>query len=336
MPSSFSAPEDSAQARADMVRAVDGQNAVGPAYSLRRGHYRDFEHDWTWRKPDTGFWRILVGQEARSKAPNARLYLEEAGTSIYMHAGSGGNSGLSLNDFASSLKTELEAMGVSVRAQRQVALGDSSGLILVGNATLQNGAQAEYRALAAVGADGTTLRADAWGGIDAMKQHHAMVEAAMTSFRFHPDSTPTSSDGQVFRDVRMGFSLRMEADWRRTTKTPSTLAGIGSATEWKNGQREVFILSLCALEANHDQEWFFDFMEQRVRENFGNSIAGEPDKSVIEMAGEPARKLVWKRGLQKRLYAYLVRRDATLYMVMGSNLTSAEAGALPERFEFID
>ena len=48
-----------------LLEKNDRQNIVGLGYSLRNGIYRDFERRVMWTKPH-GFWRVLLGDEARA------------------------------------------------------------------------------------------------------------------------------------------------------------------------------------------------------------------------------------------------------------------------------
>lgn len=331
----FLAQAEADKARAELAQAPDTQNAVGASYSLRRGLYRDFEHKWTWRAPKAGFWRIEVGQEARSMQADARMSAEEAGTSIYLRASSGSSGQTSLKGYADQVQGALTMMGVTVTGRKSIKLGDRDGMVLVGDASLRNGAKAQYRALAALGPDNIGLRVDSWGIVEQMKKHTDMVDEALSGFRFEPSLETIGRDGDVFRDFRMGYTLELGSRWSWEEKTPSSMVGLGSAMQWKSGRSEVFVLSLCALDANHDEEWFFDFMEQRVRENLGALIAGDPKKSTVTVAGESARELVWKTG-SAQIYAYLVRRDYTLYMIMGSNLSDGDAEWMRTKFAFLD
>src|SRR5262249_36320956 len=62
----------------------DVQNAVGPAYALRCGVYRDFDAGVTWRKP--AGWpslRLYVGPAARKRNQDSSLYFEDPESGIY-------------------------------------------------------------------------------------------------------------------------------------------------------------------------------------------------------------------------------------------------------------
>lgn len=329
--------EAAAAAQQELAAEPDHQNAVGADHALRRGLYRDFQGKWTWRKP-AGFWRIQAGQAgqaARAVNADASLYAHEPAQGLHLMAIAEDASGTDLASYVAAARGAMALnLGTAPSEPVPLRLGAVDALAFDIRAATEP-LPLHYRVVGAVH-DGTALQILLWGDAAHTKQHQATMAAAIDGFRFEPGLAPVTRDGSVYRDWQMGFAFELGPDaWETKDDTPAAIAGIARMITWRRGSDSMMVWSLYNPETERDSGWFFDFLEQRLREAFGKLTIGEPTRKDITVAGAPGRSLVWT-SLSGRIHAYLVRRDQMTYALVGTGLSSEDAAALPGRFQFLD
>lgn len=325
--------QEADQLRGALEAEPDRQHEVGEGFSLRRGLYRNFADKWTWRKP-AGFWRIQVGQSARERNPDASLFAHEPAKDLSVMVISEPTE-MDTASYTAAVRDDMALRLDSTPTEpNERALGEVHALIFDIDRAMRSG-PVRHRVVTAVH-QGTGLQILVWGAATRMQTQAKDVDAVIDGFRFVPDLQAVNQHARTYRDWRMGYSFDPGSNgWHRQDETVASIASIAAHVSWRKGSSAMQVLALSIPDPQRDRAWSFDFLEQRVREALGTRTRGEPTRADVIVAGEPGRRLTWKR-LFSRVDVYLARRDQTVYAILGVGLDSDAAAALPTRFDFLD
>lgn len=311
--------------RSELLAAPDQQDAVGSAFSLRTGVFRDYAHGVQWTKPK-GFWELSVGQEVREINPGAQLYGRYSNSALHiMLMVDESPTDLDATDYHDScVRNVQERLGLEVKEGAQKSRIGSGAALLSNGRTSTGGIDLGYRVVSSVqGKRGVQLHI--WGVASGMDEHAAAATQAAEALEIHARLPPNEVRKGVYLDHRLGFSMKVDRKHRYTDATPAELAGIGSYPTWGvDGADWIGVLALRAIEAGRDQEWSMNLMEDRIRDSFSKIVkSGVAKKEETTLVGMPARHLSWTaNGI--RLDAYLVRRHQTIYALAA---TDADGGS---------
>ncbi len=300
--------------RNELLAAPDEQDAVGSAFSLRAGIFRDYEHGVVWKKPK-GFWEVSVGQEVREINPIAQLYARYLNSAMHiMVVAETGTATLSANAYHESCFAGVQA---NLKMERLGAVKSSrigSCMALQTDATTTTGGvELSYRVVTAVlGQQGVQLHI--WGESTGMREHATAADQAAKTLELHASLPPDEMRKGIYMDHRLGFSMKLDRKYKYHDTTPKELAGIGSYPTWGvDGADWVGVLAIRAIEAGRDREWSMNQMEERIRDSFAKIVSGaQHETEETTLLGQPARHLTWKTTAL-RLDAYLIRRHQTIY-----------------------
>ncbi len=306
--------------RRELLAAPDQQDVVGSAFSLRSGVFRDYEYGLQWAKPK-GFWELSVGQEVRAINPRALLYGRYSNSALHILLIA--DDSIAEVDASSyherSVMSVQQRLGLDVTKSKQKSRIGSGAALLSDGKTTTGGIDLGYRIVtAASGKRGVQLHI--WGVATSMKEHALAAALAARALELHPRLPASEMRKGVYLDHRLGFSMKLDREYRYTDSTPAELAGIGSYPTWGvDGKDWIGVLALRAIEAGRDREWSMNLMEDRIRESFSKIVkSGIAKKEEVTLVGMPARHLSWTAN-GMRLDAYLVRRHQTIYALAATD-----------------
>jgi hypothetical protein len=333
--------EPAVRALAAQLHALpDPQNKVGPGFALRRGVWRDFEHGLTWQKPTKladphqGFWRVSAGEQARAFNPDASLVIEDPVSGLF---------GMLIVESAGDMTAQdyHELVTGRVFADRSTArtspleLGAALAQSTIGRKT-EAGLELSYQMVTTVHT-GLAVQFAFWGVPQAMQENAAVISKALAGLSFHKRLLRTEALADRYVDHRFGFSYRpISPAWTRTDLTPAELREIGTVLSFQREKAHLLMVSICALDAGQDEEWFLRFIEETMRRKMAGLPLGAPQRDQIALAGETWERLRWRGGFEAD--AHLVMRDKTFYALMSfTDKRGASVPAGAERgFAFLD
>ncbi len=330
----FLADEENAALRAEMSQGPDNQNRVGTDFSLRRGVYRDFAHGLVWHKP-AGFWRIAVGQQARTSNKAASLFIEEAALGIFGLLIIEPSTGLTGPAYHALVQKaafpgvpELKTQDIKVDgkpANKSEALREINGIKL------------RYQALSWVHGR-HAFQFLFWGIPEAMQSATKAIDAARSGLRL-PGRTlrAEANEGATHLDHRFGYRFSPPKEgWSMTDLTPPELRSIGQVLDWKKGNKHVLLVSVCALEPGQDRDWFLTLASQIMQSNMKGLSVIAPTRSTLEHAGIQWDHLAW-RGSGKA-DALLATRDKTFFAIMSASdfFVGLDLKKVVSGFSFLD
>lgn len=281
---------------AELERAPDTQSAVGPAYSLRRGVYRSFEHGFTWTKPATSMWRITAGDAA--KADGAEVKFDEPARNLYGSITVVDNPGEPEAFHAS----QVAAFEGTKSAPVTFALGTATARVTTLDTTFQ-GQPMRYSILTTA-AGNTGIQMMVWGARTDLKQHAGAVDAALRGFRF--STTPAIEKDGEHRDHRLGFAVKVPASYRFTDAATAQQSADRSVVIWERGSAG---LGAFAIHMSiSDENWLFGYVEQMVRDQLGKFVTGTATRTELTIDGRRVRRLVWSQ-----LELHMMVRDEVVY-----------------------
>jgi len=290
----------------------DPQNRVGSSYSLRRGIYQDFAHGLSWTKPE-GFWRLRVGDEARTLEQAALLSVEHPATGIW---------GMLLQTAAPA--DGPEAYHQAVRGQlagaattatpRPQAAGAATALVSELRSTALD-VPFVYR-LATVVHGPRAYQLVLWGTPANVAAAGAELDAAIAGWSFTAAGLPmvTSTPGR-YQDHRLGWSLTLpDKPWTFTDLTGDGVRALGSTVQWQHEEVTIMISSLCAVQEGQDERWYVDQLTRIYADHLGGALSDRAERREATIDGEPALHLRW-RG-RDSVDAYVTTRDKTIYALL--------------------
>jgi hypothetical protein len=333
------APEARAALATELAALPDVQNAVGPDFSLRRGTYRDFANNITWKMPPGAF-RLQVGPTARAVQPSALLVLEEAGTGIgalLMSEAADGLDGPAYHLVQTASRYEAKksrapkarpfSVGGNVPALTTTGPTTTAGLPMVEQMVTWVDKQKAYQLIM-------------WGPRPAAEQVLARFADLLKGLNVTP-ITPTSTRGQTYSDLRMGYSYQPAelpgGAWVRQNVTPKEIAAIGTTVEWKNTLYSLAILGLFAMDSQLDEENLISRFTPS-REGLSAVLSAKPTTDSLD--GITGKRL--SSGLLKRQGETIVviRRDGTFFGIVMSALTgtlqASDLAAMKAGFHVLD
>ncbi|HYU16833.1 MAG TPA: hypothetical protein VEL05_12195, partial [Candidatus Acidoferrum sp.] len=264
-------PDRIDEVRAELARLPDPENVVGPGFSLRRGVYRSFEHDFRWKKPST-LWRLKTGDAARADNPAAALVFTDVARGLMGLVIVEDKVGSS-EEYHRRVAAELVG-DASLRSSPR-PLGREVGQTFVQDFQLEG--MPFNRRVVTVADRGRGYRLVVWGAAELMGREQSAVEDAIDGFALEELDGETSSPRRHI-DNRLGFALDLpEGSWTRKDMTPDGVRGVGAVTAWESGHEMIMTVAMCTPARN--DEWFLDFMEQMMRDRAPGLFSGRAERS---------------------------------------------------------
>ncbi len=333
--------EDLARLERDLDAMPDSQNRVGTTYSLRRGIYRDFASNLTWTKPE-GYWRVLVGEEARAENEDATLHLEEPALGIFGLLIIEPSFGVEDLDFHRLIQENTFGADHAIMGEepRAVTLGKEKGLTSVAN--LDFGAyEIEYHVVTVTN-EAVAVQLLLYGLPGNLAAASGSVNAAIAGLRF-TDLEPVTETEQRYRDERLGFEFRPpSSDWRRSDRTPEPLRSVSSFMAWTNeDDATIQVMTICALGEGQDEVWFQELVETMARGNLERLDEEIRDSSPTTgrgtLAGLPCRVLRWEPASGTIDILHLLR-DRTFYgvLIAGPSEADLDVSAIAKGLRLLD
>jgi len=313
-------PEERQALAAKLAQLPDVQNAVGPDYSLRRGIYRDFASNLTWRMPPGAF-ELQVGPAARTTNPKTRVIIEEAGTGIgalLISQARGENDGPSYHDLATKGRYAT-TKGRPARTRPLELAGGVPALTTIGDTTTVDLPMVEQIVTWVDRHQAHQLIL--WGPRPAAEQVLARLTQLVAGLE--PGAIAAMKvDGQTYTDVRLGFSYRPPelpgGPWTRVDDTPKEIARIVTAIEWKNSLYSIAIFGLCDESRQTEEGFIAKLAGKRSRLSTSkidtDTLDGISGKRLAPDLYSPAEQIV------------AIRRDRTFFGLVMRGLS----GSLPE------
>jgi hypothetical protein len=307
----FMSEEKAAALGRELQRGVDPENRVGPGHCLRRGIYRDFDKGFSWRKPD-GYWRVLVGDEARMRNEDAVLFLEEPAAGLVGLVITEPAGEFSVQDYHKAVATNM--FGEDHAKPAKMTLDGVEALSTEARLSVSE-LELAYRVVTTMH-NGHAFQFLVYGVPGNMEASSAAVDALIKGVRFPRGVAKTSTKSNVFADHRLGFSLRVpDATWRHADRTPKWIAPMASLHRWRSDDDEILALSICAVQEGQNATWFAGFIEKLLADRLGGLVESGTTKSKSTLGGLPCDVLSakWKGG---SFDTYLLMRDRTFYALM--------------------
>lgn len=296
----------------------DTQSAIGPAFSLRGGVYRNFDTGWQWKKP-TGVWRITTGDEVRAVNASAEVALYEPSKFLY---------GLVMPQRGATSADEFHALAVAANPGTKVSerrVGRAHVTVIdsaVGAATFRWN-------VATLVEDGFGLQIMFWGQKVDMDAHRTLIDEAIAGFAIGKLEAQTTEGGELI-DHRFGFAVRSPGPgYRMQDQTPSGIDAIAKMMMWTRGSSMFGTLAVYfpSTQGTPDDKWLLDFLEQTLRDRMGKSNLPRATRSETTMAGVRGRSLSWPGGMA----VHVILRDGTAYGLLTSGDTVG-----PKDFRLLD
>ena len=299
----------------DLLSAPDPQSAFERHVSLIHGVVRDFENDFTWTKPK-GFWRILVGDQAKALDSRAVLVATELLSGIRARLCVERSRGLSAEDWM-RMRLGIES------AVLPVSMGDLSGV-----RTPDQGAG--FIAVAIRGKQALVFQVSG--------SHAADANAALRGLHLAAESQMAldiAQDG-TFSDRRLGFSFLPPEGLSQAGSGLNPGAVLRSDRDgiyhWEGEAGRVTIEVLIDEEVEGGVGWVEISQHHMLGKNTLSQAGAK--LSEEEFAGATWEHRSWRMA---SVEAFLTRRGRAIYVFIvsgaigGDGLENIRAG-----FSFLD
>ncbi len=298
---------------AELTATPDRQNFVGSTYALRAGTYLDFDKQLRWRMP-RGFWKFLVGQEARASNADALLGAQDDVSGLQMELIVEPAASFTAASYYSAVEKQLTGAGVVIDRRGDTTLGSSKARLLEGKLA-SAGLALRYRSTAAL-INGLAIQLSMWGA-EAVWPDDATVTSVSSGIELVPSLVEIEATGAQFKDHRLGYALGLPPSWRHEDATPAAMKAVASMHQWKSGSDQILVVAVYTLEQK-DDAWLIDLLEQTMRQKVAMVAAAAPQAGTARLAGRDARHLIWSAP-GTRVDLMMVKRDATFYGVLAIN-----------------
>jgi hypothetical protein len=315
----------------------DLRSNTGADFSTRRGTFRDFAHQFVWRRPQRGYWQVLTGTTLNQSVPGARLGATElrTGLSIYV---------IPQYDVPSTTadehhKAEIEHFVTNVipgakKLDRQLKM-PGAGF----HATLLESEDTGIKQFSAVITHKTEHRAllifcsASLAALDVSKPH---IEEAVRGFSFPKTKIePQSQRGRVFTDLRLGMEYRREEGEAITNITPANFSALSTILQVKS-KGALMIVGILDAGKPLDEDWFLDNILTQIGRNMQKSLfSTKPVRGKDRFVNREAVHFTWRTALFANAEA-LIARDGQRFcytLLMGD---SKQRRAMAQRVRLID
>lgn len=279
--------------RAALVAGEDPEFRIGPTYVLRGGLLRDFDSGLRWRKP-AGLWRTLIRTEAHAIDERAHYMLRDlessATAALRIEELDAELDGPSWHAQARTRWSEFDDPGEPAGAldEHQEFLRSSTSF------AVDSGEIVEISLITKV-EDGRGL-ALVYRSYRGRRRPHLEVLAELAGgLSVVPAPAVELRDGE-YVDRRQGLALKPPKGWTRRDLTPQAIAALARIVQWKRGLGEIYLISMCSPQLQHDLGWFEARAEQVLRDAIGEKIPGRSERWQEQVAGRQATRLRWGRS----------------------------------------
>ena len=298
--------------RYEMRDLADRENAVGSDWTLRNGVFKDFGSGFTWAKP-RGFWRLQVGDEARSFNEDATFIAHEAVCEFYLMVISESANDFTLAQY-NSVCTD-EAFDEPVRSELITVAGidaySSIGLVTT------DGVPSKLMHITLIHKS-KAFQIIIWGTPDSMRKFSKEVNLAVDGFKFPSYGLNlVQKTASSYADNRIGFRMRLpSSQWKFSDRTSSKLKPVGTVLRFLKGKEMVQVIGMTMLDEGQDKNVIIDgFLNNFLRINFGNAMKVKPSKTAVSFAD-----LSWEKQFflnnTKSISFYSSVHLNTIYLIM--------------------
>jgi len=320
-------PDDFAKLTAELTATPDRQNFVGSTYTLRGGTYLDFDRHLRWRM-QPGFWKLLVGQDARASNADALLVAQDVVRGLQMELIVEPVASFTPATFYSAVESQLVAAGVAIDRREEAKLGSSKARLLEGKLATA-GLALRYRSTAGIIGD-LAIQLTTWGA-EPEWPDDAAISSIASGIEVVPSLVEVES-GSQFKDHRLGYAIGLPNSWRHEDVTPASMKAVASMHQWKSGRNQILVVAIYTLE-QQDDAWLMDLLEQTMRGKLAVVAASTPKTSTAKLAGRDARHVIWSSA-DGRADMFMLKRDATFYGVLALSSDGSQSSAEAARTAF--
>jgi hypothetical protein len=315
---------------AELRSSATAETAVGPAYGMRGGCYRNFSVGFTFVKPP-GYWRVRAGEEARLVNESADLSIEDPESGLFA---------LVILDPEVEMEEEdyHRSVVLSVWDEEPPAPGSMKEIVEVQGAALARSTAAAvgydglapwYRVTSLIHR-GTGIQVHAFGHLANRVLLEGASEALLAGLAF-PAERPvaTRRSSAAYEDRRLGFRFNTQGTgWRLRDETPDRLAAT-QAMVLGSGRDATLLVMGMHLEAEVlDEGFYVDIVRAAIGHALEEPTVSAP--SVGTFDGHWAMRFeVSALDFQGR--ALIVRRGRLVYFLYHGGADEEDADPELER-----
>ncbi|MBW2456422.1 MAG: hypothetical protein JRI68_18015 [Deltaproteobacteria bacterium] len=296
----------------ELDEQATSQVAIGKAYSIRGGVFRDFERDITWTSSSSD-WRMMGGEQARWVNPDAVLYLENRRAGLHGLLITEKAGDLDVPAYHRRVVDRLQVMVAFAPTSAKASVGDLEAMASEGEAVVV-GDTLRYRIVTTLRGQ-LALQALVWGTPRAMATHANEATAVAAGLELQGGLTAVAATTDAYRDNRLGFTMMLPPRWQHRDLTTPELADFGTMVRWELEGRWIGVAAAYVLDAGRDEQWLVSFLEQLLRDELGPLTRGAPAQTETTLAGKSARHVHWT-ALMQRVDALLVSQGGVIYAVV--------------------
>lgn len=255
---------------------------AGPQSAFLGDEFRDFAHLVQWTQP-RGLYQVHVGDEARTKSPNAVLMVQAPLESTYAH--------IEVLEGASARIAELHEGIAGTLGERRderidtdgVATSRSFGTARVGDVLFRYGVQSAPH-------EGHAVVMTAWGPASSPTVPASIV-GVLDGLHLPARLPETTVAGGRYTDHHYGLSVEEPAGFVRRDATPGGI-GQGRYVQWTQGRVELGLLTIVSEGFSDDEAWMAAFAEQTMRDRLARQTPlGKPETRESTLGGRHSRRL---------------------------------------------
>ena len=297
-----------AEALGRQLPTTSSAMSVGQHDALRNGVLTDFERGFRLSVP-AGPWLLSTNAPGHGIPGNPALllYRPDLGLSValYRELGTGDELG-TVRALVGQLSSQQPD---AIRLDPQPA--SVPGAARVTHDFIDNhGAPGRYE-IYTMGRGHDRVELVAWGLRSNLEQAAPELERLARGLRFEPGPIQELDTGpRGVKDYRLGYALALPGEGWSARPSPGNVPNPGSSlVDASSSRGSVAVVAVQGAVGN--EEWFLGVIEQLVAARVAQAESAAPARSDATLGGLPARRLVWRRGVE----AMMAIRGTTYYGV---------------------
>ena len=275
--------------RGELAASPDSFGAVGEKFSVRGGVYRNFEDGVIWKRP-AGFWKFLVGDQARARNEDISLQAMETETGFTTQLLVEDWSGKDASAYHEAASAVLEKGGFEPSTKELSPL-TVDGREVARTCFIYRGEDGdlEYH-LCTTLKDGRGLQMNSFAKPGVMTAFPKRAEECVAAYTFPGEELKASKTaGGRFHDLRMGFQLSLaDGPWRIAEEPHPVISKLGNVVGFNGKSGTVNHFAIQADGAGNDASFATKMMENIFRVNLNRSSTEGSTTRSETIAGLPA------------------------------------------------
>jgi hypothetical protein len=302
------------------------EHVVANDISLRSGCYYHYSKCFEWCRPP-GFWEVVVGSGAQRSDDRLLLIAKnvQLGLEVQIYSQTVHSEGLSLFQHLSN------EQGLHPEPPQGRTLMDSPALFASG--LVRSDQEARSASLSVFQHHRSEIGLLASCVTENFRCRSEMAHA-VDSIRVDDCRNATEVNGDTFVDRRFGFSLKVPASFRLTSRAEA-FGEAGQRLLWSSADAQLTLVALVPLDSSGNSADFLEAIDQATRATVPPALLRQAHRSTMAVTGEIANRTSYV-GLNYRFESLVLKHKRVLLAWLFAGRNADGLGELVRGLEWLD